>query len=236
MKKASLFLAVILCLALLAGCAAPEPEQQNVGHYVVGKRFVYEGEAFMGDFTLSIYADGTFQYYEGMLSSYIGMGAWTLNGGVLTIKDGSRGRLQPDGTWEYYNRVNRFRVEKDRLVWLAEGSDNFLYVDLADGAIFLAGEETLPEENPIFDHTKERFSLDEIRDLVVKQKCTEARLLELLEGYTCEETVELWGQPDFMTSGIWSNGWNLNEEIRLVVFYGGSDGQITRVRIRTIEE
>jgi len=236
MKKVSLFLVIILCLTLFAACAAPEPEQQNVEQYVVGKRFVYEGEGFMGDFTLSIYADGTFQYYEGMLSSYIGMGAWTLNSDILTIKDGSMGRLRPDGTWEYYNRVNRFRVEKDRLVWLAEGSDNFLYVDLEDGAVFLAGESLPTAENPIFAHTTARFSLDEIRDLVVKQKCTEARLLELLDGYTCEETVELWGQPDGMTSGLWSHWWELDEKTSLVVFYGGSEGLVTEVYIRTTEE
>jgi len=234
MKKTALLLALVLCLTLFSACGAPE--QSYTAEDIAGKRYVYAGEGFASDFTLSLYADGTFQYYEGMLSSYIGMGAWTLNGDVLTIKDGSMGRLQPDGTWEYYNRVNRFRVEKDRLVWLAEGSDNFLYVDVEDGEAFLVGEPLLTEKNPIFAHTKARFSLEEIRDLVLNQGCSEERLLELLDGMTCEETVDLWGQPDGMTSGLWSHWWELDEKTGLVVFYGGSEGLITEVRIRTTEE
>lgn len=233
MKKISLILAIVFCLTLFAACAAPE--QALAEEYVVGKRFTYEEDGCGGPFAISIYEDGTFQYYEGMLSSHIGMGAWTLDGDVLTIKDGSMGRMQPDGTWEYYHRVNRFRVKKDRLVWMAEQSDNFLYVKVKDGEGFLVGEESLPEKNPLFAHMKVRFSLDEIRDLVLEQGCTEVRLFELLEGVTCEETVELWGQPDAMTSGLWSHCWELDEKTRLLVFYGGTEGEITGVRIRTEE-
>ena len=64
-----------------------------------------------------------FQYYETPISSYIGLGQFALDGDVLTIKDG---------------RTNRFRLEEDgeKLVWLAEGSDNFTFVKLTDGATF----------------------------------------------------------------------------------------------------
>jgi len=109
-------------------------------------------------------------------------------------------------------------------------------VDVEDGEAFLVGEPLLTEKNPIFAHTKARFSLEEIRDLVLNQGCSEERLLELLDGMTCEETVDLWGQPDGMTSGLWSHWWELDEKTGLVVFYGGSEGLITEVRIRTTEE
>ena len=62
-----------------------------------------------------------FQYYETPISSYIGLGRFRLEGDILTIED---------------NRVNRFRLEDDKLVWLAEGSDNFTFVKLTDGAVF----------------------------------------------------------------------------------------------------
>lgn len=234
MKKICLMLAVVCCLTLFAACAAPE--QGFTPEDVAGKAYTYEKEGCGGAFTISLYADGTFQYYEGFLSSYIGFGTWTLDeGNILTIKDQKMGQLQPDGTLESYNRVNCFKVEKDRLVWIGEQSDNFLYVKVKDGEAFPVGEGDLPEENPLFAHMKARLSLDEIRELVLDWGCSGERLFELLEGYTCEETVELWGQPDFMTSGLWSHGWKLDENTWLMVFYGGSEGKITEVRIRTEE-
>ena len=36
---------------------------------VAGKTYLYEGEGFMGNFTITLYNDGTFTYYEGMASS-----------------------------------------------------------------------------------------------------------------------------------------------------------------------
>ena len=235
MKKISLMLAVVCWLALLAACAGPE--QVFAPEDVAGKAYTYEKEGCGGSFTISLYADGTFQYYEGMLSSYIGFGTWTLDeGNVLTLKDQKMARLQPDGTWGRYNRINCFKVEKDRLVWMAEQSDNFLYVDVMDGEAFLVEEGTLSGENPLIAHTKVRLTLDEIREIVLDLGCGEERLFELLEGYTHEETVELWGQPDTMTSGIWSHGWKLDEETLLVVFYGGDEGKITEVRITTEEK
>ena len=65
---------------------------------------------------------GMFQYYENPVSSYFGIGVFTLDGDILTMDDSYR--------------VNRFRVEDERLIWIEEGSDNFWFVKLADGAAF----------------------------------------------------------------------------------------------------
>ena len=77
MKKICLMLAVVCCLTLFAACAAPE--QGFTPEDVAGKAYPYEKEGCGGAFTISLYADGTFQYYEGFLSSYIGFGTWTLD-------------------------------------------------------------------------------------------------------------------------------------------------------------
>lgn len=50
-------------------------------------KYVCETPGFGGDFSISINADGTFQYYEGALSSYIGMGKWSFNNNKITLSD-----------------------------------------------------------------------------------------------------------------------------------------------------
>ena len=98
------------------------------------KRYTYEGKGFGGDFTITVRDDGTFNYYEGPLSSYLGNGTWAVSGDILTLTD---------LTGAEPVRVNRFRMEGDDLVFLAEGSDNFLYVQLSDGEMFYG--EALPD-------------------------------------------------------------------------------------------
>lgn len=109
---------------LLAGCGKEDPES------VIGKTFVYENEGFYGEFTISIKDDGTFTYYEGMASSYLGRGSWKIEQNTLTLAnevpsiDGSR------------TIANVFEIKKGKLIWRAEGSDNFTYVKVEDGEAF----------------------------------------------------------------------------------------------------
>lgn len=65
--------------------------------------------------------NGSFQFYETPISSHIGHGQYELEGDILTLRS---------------NSVNRFRMEDDKLVWLEDGSDNFPFVHLTDGATF----------------------------------------------------------------------------------------------------
>lgn len=114
------FLAAAL---LLSGCAEAEPAPD-----AAGKIYHYEKEGFGGIFALRIETDGTFGYYEGGLSSYIGDGEWEQDGDTLTLRE-----ELADHTF-----VRHFAVEEDALRFLAEGSDNFIYVKVADGERFFA--------------------------------------------------------------------------------------------------
>lgn len=119
-KKAFLILA---CLALLGGCSRQvRPED------IAGKTYHYEKEGFGGNFTIRLEEDGTFTYYEGFLSSYIGTGTWTLEGDTLCIIDEGAGK-----SWKNY-----FRADKETLTFRSEGSINFMYLTVADGEKFLA--------------------------------------------------------------------------------------------------
>ena len=95
---------------------------------IVGKTYTYEKGGFYGSFDILINDDGTYTYYEGSASSYLGMGTWTLEGDVLCLSDDD----------EFgYSLVNYFRFDGANLVFQSENSSNFIYVKVADGARFL---------------------------------------------------------------------------------------------------
>ncbi len=97
-----------------------------------GKTYTYEGEGFGGDFVIQINEDGSFGYYEGLLSSHLGAGTWTLEDDILVLSDNAE---------MGHPFVNRFRLEGNDLVFLSEDSSNFIYVKVADGERFLCGSE-----------------------------------------------------------------------------------------------
>ncbi|MBQ7161365.1 MAG: hypothetical protein IJR90_06635, partial [Clostridia bacterium] len=104
--------------------------------------FIYSGDGAGGFFHITLWKNGRFQYYEGVLSSYIGMGSWTLEDDILTLRDDEGlGKVitnENDATSfeETDGFCNRFRMEDGKLTFISEGSDNFLYVTLEDGAVF----------------------------------------------------------------------------------------------------
>lgn len=121
MKRLVVFPLVLLCLFSLAACG------QALQDSLPGT-YLYEKEGFgggLGDFSIQLYDNGTFQYYEGPLSSYIGTGDWTLEGDVLVLTDTTG-----------YSLVNRFQVDGTDLIYRTEGSSGFVYVDVADGDLF----------------------------------------------------------------------------------------------------
>ena len=108
----------IVLILLLAGCG----NGKDYSDRVIGKTFVYEKEGFFGDFKIDIRNDGSFVYYEGMASSYIGVGTWAIEQNTITLTD------------ELFTNI--FEIEKGKLIWRAEGSDNFTYVEVKDGEAF----------------------------------------------------------------------------------------------------
>lgn len=116
---------VIAALCFLTNPKSPQPSPAGL--------YRYEGDGFGGAFTITLRADGSFTYYEGGLSSYIGDGKWSVSGAILTLEDETG--VEPP-------IVNRFRMEGDDLIFLADGSTNFIYVKVADGSVFSKSIQT----------------------------------------------------------------------------------------------
>ena len=120
----------------LASAATPAPEPltpfvfeafdpKRAKTYLLDEEFITDPLVSFSPFYILLDMEtGLFQYYETPISSYIGLGAFKLDGDLLTLDDSYR--------------VNRFRVESagEALVWIAEGSDNFMFAKLTDGARF----------------------------------------------------------------------------------------------------
>ncbi len=92
--------------------------------------YKYEGEGFGGDFTITLNADGSYTFYEGFLSSYMGLGAWYTASGTVCMDEGETG----------FDLSFMFEIDGDSLLYLAGGSDPFPYVKLPDGARFTRAE------------------------------------------------------------------------------------------------
>lgn len=117
-----IFVLLLACVMLAASACAKGVEPDALA----GRTFKWEKDGFGGDFTISLFEDGTYRYYEGYLSSYIGFGNWTLKDGVLTLTETGG-----------YDFVFRFAVKDGALVYLGDGSSRFLYTDVQDGDRFL---------------------------------------------------------------------------------------------------
>lgn len=82
---------------------------------------------FPGDFTITLHSDGTFQYYETPISSYIGMGHYSIEDDMVTFKE------DVDGC---SGDVNYYRIVDGELLFKSKDSSNYRYVPLEDGAAF----------------------------------------------------------------------------------------------------
>ena len=116
----------ILALGMLAGLACAKKTDDALRKTVAGKTFVRENGGFGGDFTITLREDGSYEYYEGFLSSYIGMGTWTVEDGMLILTE--------QGGYDF---VYRFTVQDGALVYRTAGSSAFIYVKAAEGDRFL---------------------------------------------------------------------------------------------------
>ena len=123
----------VMCIGalLLSACSgtAAEPPPTTVSPDTTaeptvpaGRFYIYEKEGFGGTFGITLYENGRFSYYEGMLSSHLGFGTWVLEGDILTLTED--------------DRIFRFLWCEDELHFLADGSHNFIYVRVPDGGVF----------------------------------------------------------------------------------------------------
>ena len=132
MKKA---LAIVLTLIIVLGIIGCSNHKLLTKDDIVDKVYVYEKEGAGGDFTIEIKADGTFNYYEGVLSSHIGMGEWSYSDGMLTLFE-KTSRLNEAYELEEVINSYSFSVEKDTLIFVDKGLGNFRYVKVKDGEKF----------------------------------------------------------------------------------------------------
>lgn len=127
-RKAFAAAALALLAALtLTGCSGADKTPEND---ISGKGYVYEKGGFPDKFGIQLYENGEFTYYAGFYSSYVGYGKWTLDGDTLILTE------NPDSRG--YSKVFRFSVDGDTLSYIAEGSDNFMYIKVSDGEKFTA--------------------------------------------------------------------------------------------------
>ena len=156
-------------------------------------------------FTVTIDADsGLFQYYETPISSYIGFGRFERDeDGILTIP-GQAGR------------VNRFRIDEDgeKLVWLAEGSDNFTFIHLTDGATFSLDHRAYLREPETAE--PRRMTLDDVLELSARG-----------EALTWEALLQFEGED--VGSGLYIYRFPINEDYCLEASDGKLSGTPTRV-------
>ena len=126
-----LILTVILLLTItVSGCNFPNYVDESE---FVDKTYIYEKDGFGGPFAISIYSDGTFSYYVGFLSSYIGAGEWTYFNGILTLIDQTGLEIK-----------NKFAVEEDTLIFIEKGSDGFMHLNVNNGEKFHAVDKSEP--------------------------------------------------------------------------------------------
>ena len=125
MSRRSVLLALTAAVSLICtGCS-------DISSEISGKTYVYENGGFagMGEFAIKLNDDGTFSYYEGVASSYVGYGSWSVENGEIVLYD--------DEDMGCYPFVNRFKIDGGDLVFMENDSTNFLYVTVADGEKFL---------------------------------------------------------------------------------------------------
>lgn len=137
MKFSKHIISVVLLLALalaFASCGA----KKNYTPADVAGTYERTNENFGGidKFTITLNEDGTYQYYETMISSFIGMGNYEIDGNIVSMISDLPGL---NGT---VRRTYKFKADGKTLVYVADGSDNFTYVKLPDGAAFEKLKET----------------------------------------------------------------------------------------------
>ena len=208
MKRKALFALALILFALLCLCAcagqgsdatATEPEGTVVPDttvdgsagetegepslFSISGVYYWERDGFGGKFTITINRNGSFSYFEGALSSYIGFGEWDCQDGILTLTEsGDSGR------------VFRFSVEERELVFLSEGSSSFIYVNVGDGDRFY-----------LYDGSKvDDPALGDGRERVVYTYETDYSGEEIKHVYYQKKRVTITSDGDYSETVEWS--------------------------------
>lgn len=199
----------LACLCAFGQAAEPEekagPDGLTWPDGVDEMTFVRDAGGFGGDFTVTLNRDGTFSYYAGLLSSYIGRGTWTEEDGVICLADEE---LKDSAGVRYYY----FTVEDGNLLFRAEGSASFMYVDVKDGERFTrrgtAGDRTDQAETA-FQYVEIAFQYT--GNNPVSSFAVPADVLAAARGYVAAQfqadvpggQVTTWGSSYNDKTGAW---------------------------------
>ena len=88
-------------------------------------------------FTITLSPEGTYNYCESAVSSHLGYGKYTVEGNVITLIDDNIPTATGSVTYSF-----KFEYRDGKLIFLASESDNFMYVNLPEGAVFERAPET----------------------------------------------------------------------------------------------
>ncbi len=122
MKKRIIAIIALLALALIAISACAEESYD-----FAGKSYIYEKLAGDGTFVININEDKTWSYLADADGNYAN-GSWEYADGVLTLTETGE---------DITEIVNLFLVEENTIVFIAHGSDNFVWpTNLEDGDRF----------------------------------------------------------------------------------------------------
>ena len=116
--------------------AYPKTETESVAESeeageIYGTYFRKNSNRIHGTFTVTLNSDGSYSYYETMISSHLGFGKYTVDGNVITLIDDNIPTLNGSATY-----IFKFEYRNGKLIYLAEESDKFMYINLPDGAEF----------------------------------------------------------------------------------------------------
>ncbi len=172
---------------------------------IAGKTYLYDGEGFGGSFTITLYEDGTFTYYEGMLSSYIALGSWKQDGDIITLTDDGHGG---------YGLVNHFKFDSETLTFVEKGSDNFVYLKVKDGEKFHCTGESFKQihatDGAMQIMPSQKLSLNDV--IILSQKGYDLTWSDF-DDYAYIETG----------SGLYIRVYEINEMYELWIGGGGPD-------------
>ena len=127
-KKPHTWVAVIaaILIAVVAVVCLTNQTEFVCGTYAY--EYNEESGFVLADFKVTFREDGTYEYYEGPLSSFLGFGTYSIENGILTMKG--------DVVAGDYS-IHRFRVKGKRIYFMEKESDNFTYIKVKDGQSFV---------------------------------------------------------------------------------------------------
>ncbi|MBQ9511069.1 MAG: hypothetical protein IJR55_05205 [Clostridia bacterium] len=136
MKRTIAFILMITLISLtLLSCGEDKPLTAKA----LNGRYTHPNDNGLeiDSFTISLVSDGTFSYHTSLLSSYLGIGKYTIDGNVITLTE-EYTPISSDKTISDITLLKKFKFkyENGKLIFLANESDSFMFATLPDGAVF----------------------------------------------------------------------------------------------------